>query len=103
VAQKTTGAKTLVSTVDFLAAAQRALDECRPLDLILLALHQEDFGSNLEARFRSDDATSGARPVLSLAYTPVPEPSGFLLTAFPALAALVVARRRARRPTPSCV
>jgi hypothetical protein len=65
-----------VSTNDFVAAAQEALAEGEPLGLVLTALDAETWGtsnnSNLNLRFRSDDATTGQRPTLTVQYTHFP-------------------------------
>jgi hypothetical protein len=72
-AQQSIGLKTFVSTVDFAAAAQEALDADRPLDLLVAALNAETWGaansSSLLLRFRSDDAVTGQRPLLSVHFT----------------------------------
>jgi hypothetical protein len=76
VAQQTTELKTFVSTVDFVAAAQQALAAGEPLGLLVTALDAEAWGianaSNLNMRFRSDDATTGQRPTLNIRYTLAP-------------------------------
>jgi hypothetical protein len=75
-AQQTTGTKTFVSTTDFVAAAQSALAAGTPLNMLVTALDAETWGaanaSNLNLQFRSDDATSGAHPYLTIQYTPGP-------------------------------
>jgi hypothetical protein len=81
VAQQTTGLKTFVSTVDFVAAAQQAVASGSPLSLLVTALEAENWGaanaSNLNMRFRSDDATTGQRPMLAIQYTFAPTPGDF--------------------------
>jgi hypothetical protein len=81
VAQKTTGLKTFVSTIDFVAAAQQALFAGEPLTLLVTALDAEAWGtangSNLNMRFRSDDATTGQRPSLNIQYTLATTPGDF--------------------------
>jgi hypothetical protein len=76
VAQKTAGLKKFVSTVDFVAAAQEALIAGNPLGLLVTALDAEAWGtanaSDLNMRFRSDDATTGQRPTLTVHFTPAP-------------------------------
>jgi hypothetical protein len=75
VAQKTTGLKTFVSTVDFVVAAQQALVSGDPLSLLVTALDSETWGAangfSLNMRFRSDDAILGQRPMLNIYYTPM--------------------------------
>jgi PEP-CTERM motif-containing protein len=71
--QQTTGMKTFVSTIDFVAAAQEALVADEPLNLLVATLDAEAWGAvnsaNLQLRFRSDDATTGQRPALTVRYT----------------------------------
>ena len=68
-ARQSTGTFTFVSTIDLVDAAQRALDGGDPLNLLIVARDQELAATNLNLRVRSDDATTGARPLLSIAYT----------------------------------
>ncbi len=73
VAQTTTGTKQFVSTVAFVNAAQQALNSGQPLSLLVAALDAESWGasdfSNLNMTFRSDDATLGLAPRLTIQYT----------------------------------
>lgn len=89
-------AATLASTAAFVSAAQASLDGGFPLQLILIAPTPEANDTNTFVRFRSDNhATAADRPLLTVDYTPVPEPGSAALLA--TSAGLLLARRRRRR------
>jgi hypothetical protein len=80
-AQRTIGPKTFVNTVAFTTAAQAAFDAGAPLNLLVSATGAEAWGAanlaNLNLRFRSDDATTGQRPLLKVEYTSAISPGDF--------------------------
>jgi hypothetical protein len=95
-AQNTTGPKNFVSTVAFIAAAQQAVDNGKPLTMLLTALAAENLSQSWYMRFTSDDASNPAlRPALNIQFTaPIPEPAtaGLLLV----LCAQLLRRSRRR-------
>lgn len=92
---------TFASTPAFVAAAQGALNGGQPLEFILVAPQAEatTAASNF-FRFRSDDfaTTAADRPLLTVEYTPVPEPSAAAVGLLAGGAALAARRRSNRRP-----
>jgi Phosphodiester glycosidase len=80
-AQQTIGLKTFVSTQAFVTAANAAFDAGQPLNLLIAAPETEVWGaannSNLNLRFRSDDATTGVRPTLTVQFTSAFAPGDF--------------------------
>ena len=64
-----------VNTVVFTQAAQAALNAGKPLNLMLMAPDAELATNNLYAKFRSDEATTGQLPMLTVVYTVPPPPS----------------------------
>ena len=82
---------TFTTSSAFIAAANNAYFNNQPLELVLLAPASENFFGGF-IRWDSDDAaTASFRPLLTVDYTLIPEPSTVLLLA---LGGLVMWRRR---------
>jgi len=97
-------ASTFPSTSAFVAAAQSALDGSGTLYMLVLSPDAEAVSSSTETRmnFGSDDYNAGTtespdysnRPLLTIDYTTIPEPSAFFLLGMGIVGAVGCARRR---------
>lgn len=87
---QTSGAQTWSSTVDFVAAAQAALNTSGRLEMIVISPTAEAAGFAYKTYY-DETATIGDRPILTVGYTLIPEPTSAALLA---LGGLIIARRR---------
>jgi hypothetical protein len=91
------GRKTFVSTPELLQAVKEAVAQDIPLEMILVSLQTEQQSARDFVRWHSDDAGSLTnRPLLTVSFAAVPEPSGLAL-AIAALGWFVVPRGSRRR------
>ena len=90
-------AYTFSSTTDFVAAAQAALDGTGTLYMVGLAPLGEVAANETRFNFGSDDfATLAIRPLLTVDYTPIPEPNSVLILGL-GMAGLASFQRRLRK------
>ena len=87
---------TFGNTLSFVAAAQSALDNSIPLELLMLGPAAEAGGvAQNSFRFASDDHPDvSLRPQLVVEFIPVPEPSGAALGTLAAVLGFIAARFR---------
>lgn len=73
--------KTFTSSASFVAAAQAAVTQGRPLSLLVYSPATESGANNVYSRINSDDCVNAAeRPMLTLTYAAEPAPTGLTAT-----------------------
>ncbi len=90
------GVQTFATSGDFTTVVQSALDGSESLELLLKLNDTDEAGSSRYLfRFRTEDyGTVADRPLLTVDYTPVPEPASSALIVVGGIVGLVVWRRR---------